>query len=175
MTESLFRSGGEEGELDRHHIPQGDRHPKRESGDVKRERPASRFVKQERRSLSPRKWPSSPQSLADTADIFFVDVEPAPPPAASHLLSPTLPDGPGDTLLLPAHVSVLGLAPVQLLPTSNVDLDDEDYIEYLDYDEHKVVSKFHQFLEQFDNIRYHRTSCGTLRIRLMDLLKNQTV
>jgi len=51
-------------------------------------------------------------------------------------------DGSGGTLLLPAHVSVFGLAPAEILPASGVDIGDEDYIEYLDYDEVKVGGKF---------------------------------
>ena len=166
----------EEGELDRHPIQQEYQRLRHESGNVKRKRPASKFLEEEQLTPYPRKTtPSSPRSPGDTADIFFVDVEPAPLPAVCPLVPPTIPDGPGDKLLLPAHVSVFGLAPVQILPTPKVDLNDEDYIEYLDYDERKVGGILHKFLEQFDNVIYHRTLCGTLSIRLMDLLKNQTV
>ncbi|GLB33786.1 putative zinc finger protein [Lyophyllum shimeji] len=42
---------------------------------------------------------------------------------------------PSDALLLPAHVSVFGNEPVQILPPTNMASDDEDYIDYLDYDE----------------------------------------
>jgi hypothetical protein len=130
----------EAGELHRDFIPP-ERHVSGESGHVKRRRTTVR--EQERLSPSPRQPPSSPRSPVDPVDIFFIDVEPTQLPTAHILVPPNVSDEPGDKLLLPAHVSVFGLAPLEILPASNVDLDDEDYIEYLDYDERKVGGKFH--------------------------------
>ena len=45
-------------------------------------------------------------------------------------------------LLLPAHVSVLngaeGAIPIEVLPPPDFEAQDNDYIEYLDYDDRKV-------------------------------------
>jgi hypothetical protein len=131
----------EEGELDRHCIPQ-ERHISGDNGNATRKSSRLTVKEQKRLSPSPRPPPSSPQSPADPVDVFFIDVEPTLLPTAHILVPQSVSDGPGDKLLLPAHVSVFGLAPVEILPASNMDLDDEDYIEYLDYDERKVGGKF---------------------------------
>jgi hypothetical protein len=125
----------EEGELDRKFIRERERHHSGENDKLKRKRRAAKD-----HSPSPRQ-PPSPRSPTDSTPLFFVDVEPVPFSAVHDLNPSTIPDELGDKLLLPAHVSVFGLAPVEILPTSNAGLDDEDYIEYLDYDDRKVGGK----------------------------------
>jgi protein AIR1/2 len=125
----------EEGELNGKFIQERELHHSGENDNLKRKRRAAKHHSRSPRQSSP------PRSPTDTTPLFFVDVEPVPIPAA-HILDPsTVPDELGDKLLLPAHVSIFGLAPVEILPTSNTDLDDEDYIEYLDYDDRKVGGK----------------------------------
>jgi len=73
-------------------------------------------------------------------DFYFKDTTPAPLPSAINLPPPPYEttDPPsqnsiGMKLLLPAHVSVLGSTPVEILPPTDEDEDDADYIKYLDY------------------------------------------
>lgn len=72
---------------------------------------------------------------------FYVDLEPAValnsnPPSYSASLS--VEDN--QTLLLPAHVSVFGTTAVEILPSFRADPDENDFIQYLDFDDQKVVS-----------------------------------
>jgi hypothetical protein len=126
----------EEGELDMHSIQRG--RISGEKGNATQKDSRVETKEQERLSPSPRQLLSSPESSMDPVDVFFVDVQPTSLPDPHVLISPSISDGPGDNLLLPAHVSVSGSAPVKILAVSNVNIDDEDYIEYLDYDERKV-------------------------------------
>lgn len=130
----------EEGELDRHFIQHQERHFSGENGNIKRKRPTVK--EQERLPPSLRQPPSSPRSPADAVDVFFIDFEPTLLPTAYSLVPPNVSDVPDDKLLLPAHVSVFGLTPAEILPASNVDLDDEDYIEYLEYNEQKDLVRY---------------------------------
>jgi hypothetical protein len=98
-----------------------------------------------------RRGKRSPSPVADdAADLFFIDVKPAPVPSTN---GPTLSRPPaagtGETstdapaLFLPAHVSVLPSAngssvPVKIIEETEVHSDDEEFIEYLDYDDRKV-------------------------------------
>lgn len=88
--------------------------------------------------------PSSP--LSD--DLFFIDTTPTILPPA---LLPVRPmnepssgrEPPSKTssskLLLPAHVAVIGDLPVEIMSAPEMGVDgDEDYIDYLDYDDRKV-------------------------------------
>ena len=101
------------------------------------------------RSAEPRKGDPSPRSRDNLTDPFCVDVVPAQVPVS---VKPTIP---GDThlngeskleLLLPEHVSVFGAPengtePVEIIgpPTPNYENDNEDFIEYLDYDDRNKV------------------------------------
>lgn len=78
-----------------------------------------------------------------TGDLFFMDLTPAPlPPAIGNIPLPTFgvtappsKSANEQKLLLPAHVSVLGSTPVEILPPTESDEEgDTDYIKYLDYD-----------------------------------------
>lgn len=120
---------------------------KREGAKGTRTHPREQSPATKRRSHSPpRRRTSSPQLPDNAADIFFIDIKPVPlPPAAQYSAS----SGPADEnqtakLLLPAHVSVFGTVPVEILPP--VDPDEDDYIEYLDYDDRKVRRPFKLYL-----------------------------
>ncbi|KAG5646582.1 hypothetical protein DXG03_002885 [Asterophora parasitica] len=91
---------------------------------------------QHRRSPSPYQKSAS---LKDVDDLFFIDIAPAPlPPAALFASSSTAPaqeEEANNALLLPAHVSVFGNEPVEIMAPTTLDSDDEGYINYLDYDD----------------------------------------
>ncbi|KII94762.1 hypothetical protein PLICRDRAFT_47774 [Plicaturopsis crispa FD-325 SS-3] len=105
------------------------REKKHQSESRRRERsPAQR-----RRSRSPVR--------DDGASLFFIDDKPLPVPDA---VKPSDPSSSrvnaNSDLLLPAHVSVLGsgtngLAPVEIQPPSDVDSEEDDFIEFLDTDD----------------------------------------
>ncbi|KAF9451703.1 hypothetical protein P691DRAFT_662602 [Macrolepiota fuliginosa MF-IS2] len=85
---------------------------------------------------------SRPNGNANSSDLFFEDVTPAPLPSAIGNLPPptytitasSSKDADEAKLLLPAHVSVLGSTPVEILPPTESDEEgDTDYIKYLDY------------------------------------------
>lgn len=77
-----------------------------------------------------------------SGDLFFMDLTPAPlppaigniPPPTFDVIAPPSKDADEQKLLLPAHVSVLGPTPVEILPPTESDEGDTDYIKYLDYD-----------------------------------------
>lgn len=90
------------------------------------------------------------------SSLFFVDEAPSEIPSAakpSTSASVPAPSNKSETtteedkpsLLLPPHVSVFehqGDAPIQIIPPAPLDSDDEDYIQYLDYDDDRRVSRF---------------------------------
>ena len=76
------------------------------------------------------------------ANIFFVDVQPTPfditPPS-------TFPqEEPAKKLLLPAHVTVFGITPAEILPESIAEEDEDDFINYLDLDDTRVRSLYNR-------------------------------
>ncbi|KAI0082541.1 hypothetical protein K474DRAFT_1767819 [Panus rudis PR-1116 ss-1] len=76
----------------------------------------------------------------DSADgLFFFDDKPADvPTSAKPAPPPSLNQSKEDVLLLPAHVSVVGqpgVIPVEILPPENPGSEDDDFIDYLDYDD----------------------------------------
>ena len=88
-----------------------------------------------------------PSSTADEPELFILDsapapivvedISPAPDPAESN--------EDGNELLLPSHVAILrddGRIPAEVVPPPNLGSDDEEYIEYLDYEDRKVSSFF---------------------------------
>ncbi|KAH7887764.1 hypothetical protein F5I97DRAFT_1804724 [Phlebopus sp. FC_14] len=95
-----------------------------------------------RRSASPSPQTTSP--VTDESTLFFVDAVAAPvdlelEPPNAHMEDPV---EASNELLLPSHVSVLGsggdaVVPVKIVPPTNSS-DDEDFIEYLDYEYGKV-------------------------------------
>ncbi|KAJ7433821.1 hypothetical protein B0H11DRAFT_1665035, partial [Mycena galericulata] len=74
--------------------------------------------------------------------LFFVD-GPAPlPPAARYVATPATQEPAG--LILPPHVSVFGETPADI-PAAAQDSDsDDDYIEYLDYDNRKDFVRYYE-------------------------------
>ncbi|OBZ70099.1 hypothetical protein A0H81_09792 [Grifola frondosa] len=103
------------------------------------------------------KEPSKP-SIKDDA-LFFEDVKPAEVPIAAHLVvAPTVNVVEGTStststnppLLLPPHVSVFGedgVDPVEIHAPSPPGSDEEDYIEYLDYDDDRRAPGMVRYFE----------------------------
>lgn len=88
------------------------------------------------------------------SDIFCIDTKPAI--VSSDALHKHLPNGEvreAPVLLLPSHVSVFGEVPFEILAPSTSETDNEDYIEYLDYDDRKVcasrISRFSHMYAAF--------------------------
>jgi len=113
-----------------------------ENGSLTPEIDASSPVPQDRiSSLKKHKHREDLVSSTDfNEDLYFEDTTPAPLPSAINLPPPpyNAADPPSQNsinvkLLLPAHVSVLGSTPVEILPPADEDEDDADYIKYLDY------------------------------------------
>ncbi|KAJ6613481.1 hypothetical protein B0H10DRAFT_2048694 [Mycena sp. CBHHK59/15] len=76
------------------------------------------------------------------SELYFVDDKPAALPPAARFLETTAPQEP-EGLILPPHVSVFGATPVKIQPLSEPDSDEEDYIEYLDYDNRKDFVRYY--------------------------------
>ena len=99
--------------------------------------------------------PSAQETLED--GLFFVDVEP---------IIPNLPPTPApepveksNTLLLPAHVTVFGSTPVEIVaPTTSLE---DDSIQFLDYDDAKV--RYASLLVLKWLIIFCRSSLGTIK------------
>jgi protein AIR1/2 len=109
---------------------------RRESGEHDPDRKSSRRKKDRERQRQREPDPPIPDE-----QLFFIDETPAPlPSAALHTAAVPAIEKPTD-LILPAHVSVFGETPMDL-PVAALDSDEEDYIEYLDYDNRKVCSMF---------------------------------
>ncbi|KAF8639622.1 hypothetical protein AX17_000887 [Amanita inopinata Kibby_2008] len=77
---------------------------------------------------------------ADASQSFFIDISPETLPSAPS--SVALPqyeeEAQNSRLMLPAHVSVFGDGPVEIIRAPTHEPDEEDYIEYLDYEDRKV-------------------------------------
>jgi len=120
--------------------------------------------RRQHRSKSPRRKRSvSPNahSPKDPEDFFCIDVQPSVLPAASKFI-PSTPSEQADGLILPPHVSIFGAAPVEILAPSTSDSDDDDYIEYLDYDERKDWKRYYDDREDESqlNLRIVCKKCG---------------
>ncbi|KIJ70584.1 hypothetical protein HYDPIDRAFT_164570 [Hydnomerulius pinastri MD-312] len=96
-----------------------------------------------RRSASPPPRTSAPTT--DEPELFFFDAEAAPvhleeePPE----VRPVESNEEANKLLLPSHVAVLslsddGVVPVEIIRAPTPNSDEEDYIEYLDYEDRKA-------------------------------------
>jgi len=74
-------------------------------------------------------------------NLFFIDLAPVAVPST---LLPKTEKAPEETpetaakLLVPAHVTVLGSTPVEIIPQDLSDSEDDDFIDYLDYEDSKV-------------------------------------
>ena len=80
----------------------------------------------------------------DAATIFFIDVAPNlevdpqtlyTAPSTKHSEKEN-----EKNLLLPSHVAIFGDSPVEIIPVVPTE-EDDDFIDYLDYDDSKVVSR----------------------------------
>lgn len=105
--------------------------------------------------------PSRPRSRSpESPPLFFVDNHPAeipsnarppvPPAIAQAKPAESKGDEEGPSLLLPPHVFILEGdvdIPVEILPPPPADSDEDDYIEYLDYDDDRRVCLFTFSLE----------------------------
>ncbi|KAK0230783.1 hypothetical protein IW262DRAFT_1340380 [Armillaria fumosa] len=92
-----------------------------------------------RRSRSP---PDRSPSSLDNSQLFFLDLEPVAVQSVAEKTAKADEEGGSPKLLLPSHVQVLGSVPVQILPPSSSDSGDEDYIDYLDYDDRKGLVRY---------------------------------
>jgi protein AIR1/2 len=82
---------------------------------------------------------STSTSRRDDTSLYFIDVIPVPlPPIAQ--AQPETQESQPDTLLLPAHVAVFGNDSIPIVPLTQKELGEEDYIEYLAYDDYKASS-----------------------------------
>ncbi|KAJ7700061.1 hypothetical protein B0H17DRAFT_1048404 [Mycena rosella] len=105
----------------------------------RRESPSDPDRKHSRRKKHRERERASPQ-IPDE-QLFFVDESPAPLPTAA-LYAPAVPASETNELVLPAHVSVFGETPIDILAAAP-DSDGDDYIEYLDYDNRKNFVRYY--------------------------------
>jgi hypothetical protein len=98
-----------------------------------------------RRSRSPeprrRDRERSPLKTVDDTQLFFVDTKPVPVPE-NLTAKPSTSSAPISDLILPAHVAVVGSNVVAVEIHSSVNAEEEnedDYIDYLDYDDDRRV------------------------------------
>ncbi|KAF4619285.1 hypothetical protein D9613_005100 [Agrocybe pediades] len=83
----------------------------------------------------------------DAGSMFFIDIAPAPIPSTQLAINEKKADeinGAPSKLLVPAHVTVLGSTPVEIIPPDlSSDSDDEDFIEYFEaYDHTKHTQRY---------------------------------
>ncbi|KAH9948756.1 hypothetical protein B0H21DRAFT_731833 [Amylocystis lapponica] len=147
-----------------------DADPERREKDKRRRRRDSRSPRRdhdrERRSRSPdrrRRDQNPPRSPAKEIPLFFEDVKPSEVPASTKLKVQTsesvdavvtekvsvVEETPA--LLLPGHVSVFGqdgVDPIEILPPPSSASDDEDYIDYLDYDDDRRAPGMIRYFEK---------------------------
>ncbi|KAG1754016.1 uncharacterized protein EDB91DRAFT_1101181 [Suillus paluster] len=121
-----------------------------------------------RRSASPKRRSPTPR-LSDQ-ELFFFDAAPAPVVTEPTQISNSQPESSksaADRLLLPSHVSVLsggeeGAVAVDIIPPLPVDSEEEDYIEYLDYEDRKapgLVRYFEAEAEEAAHAKPSRSVC----------------
>ncbi|KAJ6484983.1 hypothetical protein C8R47DRAFT_1016740 [Mycena vitilis] len=123
-----------------------DRHSRRSRDDGKRHRESSRERDPDRkraRRERDRERERDPEVVVPDKQLFFIDATPAAlPSAARYAATATLEESPG--LILPAHVSVFGETPATILPAEPLDSDEDDYIEYLEYDNRKDFVRYYE-------------------------------
>lgn len=85
--------------------------------------------------------PDKPRAeIKDNEDeIFFVDLTPSQHPSTSQAVLPVTHEQ-QEKLLLPQHVTVLAGTSVELEVPPLPDLEKDDFIEFVDYDDTKAVS-----------------------------------
>lgn len=138
----------------------GDDHPDRDSKrprDSSRERETDRKRRKKDRERERERDEEPP--IPDN-QLFFVDDGPAALPPAARYVAATAKEEPNG-LILPAHVSVFGETPVTILPATAQDSDeDEDYIEYLDYDNRKDFVRYYEEEKRHTTTRIVCKRCG---------------
>ncbi|KAJ7368266.1 hypothetical protein DFH08DRAFT_981944 [Mycena albidolilacea] len=92
-------------------------------------------------------------------ELFVLDATPAVLPAAARYTAATTIEEPSE-LILPAHVSVFGETPAPILPTEPLDSDEEDYIEYLDYDNRKDFVRYYEEQPEEKRTKIICKKCG---------------
>ncbi|KAJ7180045.1 hypothetical protein C8R43DRAFT_971416 [Mycena crocata] len=105
---------------------------RRERGDGSRERKRSR-----------RRRDRDAEPPIPDEKLFFIDATPAPLPSAARYAATTVTQETNE-LILPAHVSVFGETPPDILPAAAPESDEDDYIEYLDYDNRKDFVRYYE-------------------------------
>ncbi|KAK7061685.1 protein crossbronx [Favolaschia claudopus] len=116
------------------------RDERRDTDHGKRRRDSSRETDRKR---SRRDRSTERDSRIPNEELYVVDKAPASLPAAARY-APAAPVEEPD-LVLPPHVSIFGDTPDPILPTEPVDSDeDDDYIEYLDYDNRKDFVRYYE-------------------------------
>ncbi|KAJ6599088.1 hypothetical protein DFH09DRAFT_1021879 [Mycena vulgaris] len=146
--EEAERDAKERGEGKRKREERDSRRSERGEEDGKRRRESSadrdpdRKRSRRRRKDRDRDRDRQPSPPIPDDQLFFIDAAPAPLPSAA-LYSATAPasEKPID-LILPAHVSVFGETPIDI-PATALDSDEDDYIEYLDYDNRKDFVRYY--------------------------------
>lgn len=128
-----------------------------EKDDGKRRRESSREHDSDRKRSRRERERAIPNE-----ELFVLDATPAVLPAAARYTAATTVEEPSE-LILPAHVSVFGETPAPI-PTEPLDSDEEDYIEYLDYDNRKV--RFLSRYRRWPLLNICRTSFATTRSNL---------
>ena len=111
---------------------------KRKSPDSASELPPNNRRRKSIDQVPQEKQQEDEQAPSNEDDLFFVDVDPLsipPQPPAQPELEPEAKDE--NKLLLPAHVTVFGSTPVEIIaPTTSLE---DDSIQFLDYDDAKVI------------------------------------
>ncbi|PPQ63869.1 hypothetical protein CVT24_009495 [Panaeolus cyanescens] len=104
------------------------------------------------KAQSPAPQPEKPVSREAGPDLFYIDVTPTAIPTVLVDTTPAIAidvDESLDTkLLVPAHVTVLGSTPVEIIEKitredgAEEGEEEEDYIDYLDYDDVKGITRY---------------------------------
>ncbi|KAJ6539306.1 hypothetical protein B0H19DRAFT_1269632 [Mycena capillaripes] len=140
---------------DREHGHNADERKRRREHSRERERePGYDRKRSRRRDRERERDPPIPDD-----QLFFIDKTPVPlPSAARHTAATTVEEPPG--LILPAHVSVFGEIPTVILPVETLDSDEDDYIEYLDYDNRKDFVRYYEEEPQEKRTKIVCKKCG---------------
>ena len=97
----------------------------------------------------------------DMKDIFFIDVQPAPVLPSEGFIPSVIADNSTPPLLLPAHVSIFGNEPVEILPPDLGPPGEEEYIDYLDLDDRRDATVRLLCPSFLQVLIFYRTSQGT--------------
>ncbi|KAF8627200.1 hypothetical protein AX15_004517 [Amanita polypyramis BW_CC] len=87
----------------------------------------------------------------DTSQPFFIDVTPVSIPSTVLSQHEIREDPQTSKLLLPSHVAVFEDDSVQIIPPSQREIGEEDYIEYLEFGEHKDIPRYFEDQSKGEN------------------------